>query len=437
MFSDPKYSSRNHAGLRRWLVLATGLLGWGSALRASDAIPYVLPNSELRALPQTSTNGHDYVLYVGFPFSYATSPPTRRYPVIYLCDGAVDFPLVAYTADFLRRDGHVPEAIVVGIGYAGTNSDPSSRDTDLIPGPDNVSPGAKKFLGVIANEIIPFVGSSYKVDTSYRILLGNSLGGLFVMYAAFERPGLFQGYVASGSSLELNGEYVLSRARSHAATGAPLNARLYVGWASGDDAPTTNSSRHFAQEVAKLNIPGLKIAARQIEGGGHSGSKPENFTRGMRFAFAPKAWMPTIGMDPGYGQLGKMINLSTRGRVAAGENVMIAGVVVDGILPKRVLIRAAGPSLGPLGVTEPLANPRFRVVNRDGTTVAENDDWGSATDPAALTAATTAASAFPFASGSHDAAIIALLDPGLYTVVVESADGTSGVALVEAYELGP
>jgi hypothetical protein len=88
-------------------------------------------------------------------------------------------------------------------------------------------------------------------------------------------------------------------------------------------------------------------------------------------------------------------------------------------------------------VNQPLPNPRFRVIDRDGVEIAANDDWGSNADPAALTAAFAQTGAFSFPAGSPDAATIVRLWPGQYTVLVESADGTPGVALVEAYELGP
>lgn len=433
----------NRAGRLRRALAATAAVSLVGVVAA--ATPYMMPKAEVRALPATSANGRDYILYVSFPLSYDTAGPSRRYPVIYMCDGYWDFPPVAYAADYVRRDGHAPETIVVGIGYGGEAPDVGRlRQWDLTPGIDPVydSTGAttghaEEFLAVVADEIIPFVESTYRADPSYRVLLGNSFGGLFVLYAAFERPGLFQGFVVSSPSLDWRDEFVLSQAQARAAAGGSLNARMYVGWGSGDDEDIISSSRHFAEEVARLEIPGLRLVARQVEGGGHSGTKPENFTRGLRFVFAPQSWVPVVGLDPGYGQIGKMINLSTRGRVGAGEDVLIGGIVVEGVLAKRLLIRAAGPSLGALGVGAPLANPRFRIVNDSGATVAQNDDWGQYSDPAALATATAESGAFAFAAGSKDAALIARLEPGQYTVVVESADASEGIALVEAYELRP
>jgi len=426
------------------LILAVPLVG-DSLTAASAAVPYVMPKSEVVELPETSSNGTLYKLYVGFPASYETSGPDRRYPVIYVLDDQWDFPLAQYAADYIRRDGHAPEALVVAIGYGGTNPDVGlKRQWDLTPGNDPVydAPGtvtghAQEFLTVIADEIIPFVQANYRVDSSFRALVGNSFGGLFAVYAAFERPNLFKGIVASSPSLDWRDGYVLGRARQFAATGAALNTRFYLGWASGDDEGVMDSSRSFAQEVAALGIPNLRLAAREVEGGGHSGTKPENFTRGLRFVFAPQSWVPTVGIDPGYGEMGKLINLSTRGHVGAGESVLIGGLVVEGVLPKRLLVRGVGPALGPLGVSAPLADPRIRIVDADDVTVASNDDWGDASDAAAVSAAALASGAFALPTGSHDAATVVRLEPGQYTIIVESANGGQGVALVEAYELAP
>ena len=89
------------------------------------------------------------------------------------------------------------------------------------------------------------------------------------------------------------------------------------------------------------------------------------------------------------------------------------------------------------GVTQPLANPRLRVADNEGATVAENDDWGRSSDGAAIRAAAAQVGAFSFPADSLDAAIIVRLEPGPYTIVVDGVAGAEGVALVEAYELGP
>jgi hypothetical protein len=130
-----------------------------------------------------------------------------------------------------------------------------------------------------------------------------------------------------------------------------------------------------------------------------------------------------------------MINLSTRGTVGGSQGVLIGGFVVSGITPKRVLIRAAGPSLGAFAVSNPLRDPAFTVFDSSQNVVGSNDNWGDAPDVAGLLAASAQSGAFLFPANSLDAAALLTLDPGSYTVVVGSVDGSEGTALVEAYEV--
>ena len=119
----------------------------------------------------------------------------------------------------------------------------------------------------------------------------------------------------------------------------------------------------------------------------------------------------------------------TDGVRGLANGILTAGVVVSGNAPKRVLIRAVGPTLGSFGVTGFLTDPTVRVLDARGASVGVNDNWSSA-----LSATFTQVGAFPLAAGSRDAALVATLPPGGYTAIVSGAATTSGVALVEVYE---
>lgn len=133
----------------------------------------------------------------------------------------------------------------------------------------------------------------------------------------------------------------------------------------------------------------------------------------------------------------RLVNLSSRARVGTGDNALIAGFVVGEGAEKRVLVRAAGPSLAPFNLTGTLANPRLELYNSQGIKIAENDDWGVASGNTAATAADfRAAGAFAFASAtSTDSALVATLPPGSYTAKVSGDGAATGVALVEVYDL--
>lgn len=124
----------------------------------------------------------------------------------------------------------------------------------------------------------------------------------------------------------------------------------------------------------------------------------------------------------------KLANISTRGFVGTGGNVMIGGTIVIGPDPARVLFRAIGPTLATAGITNALANPQLDLFDRNGARIGSNDDWKS-TQQTAITAIGLAPGA------DHESAVIADLPPGGYTAVVSGVGGTAGVALVEAYHL--
>ncbi len=130
----------------------------------------------------------------------------------------------------------------------------------------------------------------------------------------------------------------------------------------------------------------------------------------------------------------RLVNLSTLAFTGSGDNTLIAGVVVSGNAPKRMLVRAVGPSLAQAGVAGLLARPVLSLYS-GSRLVAQNSGLATSPDAVAITIAATEAGAFALTAGANDAALLVSLVPGLYTAQVTSADGTTGVALIEFYEL--
>jgi hypothetical protein len=139
-----------------------------------------------------------------------------------------------------------------------------------------------------------------------------------------------------------------------------------------------------------------------------------------------------IGLVEGYeldGNSTRLVNLSTRGRVGGGNEVMIGGVIVAGA-EKRVMVRAVAPSLASV-IPDTLADPMLELYNAAGQLVIANDNWN--TSPQVNDILTTA-----YRPGSNaESAVIANLPPGNYTAIVRGASGGQGVALVEVYDLEP
>jgi hypothetical protein len=138
--------------------------------------------------------------------------------------------------------------------------------------------------------------------------------------------------------------------------------------------------------------------------------------------------------DLGEGNASRLINVSARNRVVGDSELLTAGFVINGNVPKRLLIRGIGPGLAEFGVAGALGDPRLRIFRGDEV-VAENDNWGGSAELAAAFAATGAFGLPDMAS--NDAALIVTLPPvnGGYTAQISGASGTAGEALVEVYEL--
>ncbi|MGI9173211.1 MAG: DUF1800 family protein [Chthoniobacterales bacterium] len=120
-----------------------------------------------------------------------------------------------------------------------------------------------------------------------------------------------------------------------------------------------------------------------------------------------------------------VVNLSTRMKVETGDNVLIGGFIIVGSGQKTVVVRALGPSLPVAGA---LNDPTLELHDAGGRLLASNDNWRSSQE-----AAITAANLAP--ADDRESALIATLAPGAYTAIVRGANNTTGVGLVELYDL--
>jgi hypothetical protein len=136
--------------------------------------------------------------------------------------------------------------------------------------------------------------------------------------------------------------------------------------------------------------------------------------------------------DLGAGANSKLVNISTRGLVGAGEAVLIGGLIPGPTNNSaiRVLIRGIGPSLAAHGVSLPLQNPLLELHDANGATILSNDNWGEAFNASEISATGIQP------TDSRESAILTTLFPGSgYTAVVSGVNGGTGIALVEVYAL--
>lgn len=137
--------------------------------------------------------------------------------------------------------------------------------------------------------------------------------------------------------------------------------------------------------------------------------------------------------DAGGGDTGRLVNVSARSRVGIGGDILIIGFVI-GSDSRCVMIRAIGPGLTELGVPGVLDNPILRLF-KGSRIIAENDDWGRASNAAELASVGHTSGAFSLLNTSRDSILLVTLPPGVYTAHIVGAGDTTGVALAEAYAI--
>ncbi|MBL9199276.1 MAG: immunoglobulin domain-containing protein [Opitutaceae bacterium] len=139
-------------------------------------------------------------------------------------------------------------------------------------------------------------------------------------------------------------------------------------------------------------------------------------------ATAPSAFLATTP---------RLINVSARTQVGSGAEILIAGFAIGGTTAKSLLIRAIGPTLASFGVAGALADPKLDLFSGP-TLLQSNDNWGGG---ALIASAAASVGAFSLDATSRDAVLLVSLQPGSYTAQVSGVNNTTGVALVEIYEV--
>jgi arylsulfate sulfotransferase len=152
---------------------------------------------------------------------------------------------------------------------------------------------------------------------------------------------------------------------------------------------------------------------------------------------------PTVGCNTAYNSIpihlestkfpavpARVQNLSTRGAISTGDNVLINGFIISGTDPATIVIRALGPSLAGFGLSGVLADPVLNLYNSSGVLVKTNDNWHDDFGSAFMQATGLAPS-----DPAESAALLRNLLPGAYTVVVTGKNSSEGVSLAEVYEI--
>src|SRR6266699_1167337 len=208
------------------------------------------------------------------------------------------------------------------------------------------------------------------------------------------------------------GQTIFSPVCSSVYEDAPLNYLIDYASVGGFAPPPPNGSA----ELLGLNSAGETIFYYQYPSG------PCRVAYNSMPLHLENTKFPAVGP--------RVQNLSTRGTVMSGDNVLINGFIVSGPGTKTVVVRALGPSLSSFGLSGVLADPVLTVYNSSGEIIASNDNWQ-----------TNAGATFIEQNGlapsdpSESAAVVSNLAPGAYTVVVTGENSTEGISLAEVYEI--
>lgn len=243
-----------------------------------------IPGSQVRKITSAIVN-QEYELQILLPGGHNNS--NKKYPVVYVMDSQWDFPLVKSIYGQQYYDGFIPELIIVGVTWGGTNPNPDSlRARDYTPTNDGrqvQGGGADKFLSFMKNELFPFMEANYKVDNSKKVLMGCSLGGLFTLYTLFTQPEMFSGYAAASPAIGWDREVLYKYEKEFAKKKLVNPVRVYM--TLGDVERSRPAYEKFAAQMMSSKYTSASVQSKILENTGHSGTKSETYNRGLQFIF--------------------------------------------------------------------------------------------------------------------------------------------------------
>jgi hypothetical protein len=274
---------------------------------------------------------------------------------------------------------------------------------------------------VLANQRLANISTRARVGTGDSVTIAG-----FVISGQESKPVLIRAIGPTLAGLGISTALTapkLELFRSGSSTPIATN----IGWATSSNTASIIAATVSAGAFALGNNAADSVIFTTLAPGAYTAViSSANNTPGVALAEVYDLSAPAAGQ--------KLFNISTRASTGAGDSTLIAGIVVSGTVPKRVLIRGVGPTLTTHGVVGALTQPQLTVV-KDGVTVAANSNWTTSPDAAAIAAASAQVGAFALGTSSTDAAMIVSLAPGNYSASVVGANGTAGIAIIEIYEL--
>ncbi len=265
-------------------------------LAADSQRKFVLDNTEIVPLKSRYT-GRNHEVVIVFPESYGKEPK-RTYPVFYYLDAYWDTPLLVSTYGNLRYDNQIPEILMVGLSYPVGDDYGVRRRQDYTPTAiDAKSGGADKFLAFIRDEVAPLVEKNYRGEKTDRMLGGVSLGGLFTLYAAYNQPDFFSGYIAISPAVSWDKQVMLKVDETFAKKQRTLPARMFVSYGSTEYAPFRLPIEQFQKRLEQQAYKNLALLNYVMEGIDHTAVKGDGYVRGLTWVLQPKKPAGPAGLE--------------------------------------------------------------------------------------------------------------------------------------------
>jgi hypothetical protein len=347
-------------------------------------------------------------------FSYPGTTPSISangsvYGILWATENASNAVLHAYDARNLARELYNSDQALNSRDHFGVGtkfSVPTIANGKVYVAATNGRVGG---FGLFNPPRLANISARAQVGTSDNVLIGG-----FIIHGSGLKQVVLRGL---GPSLQVNGVPLPGRLQNPV---LELHDKNGVLIASNDDWMTdVNAGQVEAAGLAPAS-PREAALARSLAADSYTAIvRGANNTTGIGLVE-----MYDLSQPP----MSTVANLSARAFVGTGDDVLIGGIIVNGLATQEVLFRGIGPDLASGGVPNPLNDPTLELRDTNGTLIGMNDSWRS-NQQAQITATQLAP------GDDRDAALLVRLQPGNYTAIVRGSGGTTGVALVEAYAL--
>ncbi len=275
--------------MNRLLLFFTMLVAWTSAL--AETKPFMIERSEVITFVSEDKE-REYELYIKTPRSYSSNKD-RSYPLAFLNDGHLSFPLASSITRQMSSAGVIEEPIIVGISYDKKTSWQISRTRDYTPTKSldekngysdearKNSGGAKDYLVLINEELLPYLRKKYRINPKKEVYIGHSFGGLFGGFILKTKPQIFDYYILSDPSFWYHDRSILNIE----STTSSIKTNVFIS-SQGTEAVKdctlcmAKNANDFSNEL-KISLPASSIEYLSMENETHETMYSRSIAQGL------------------------------------------------------------------------------------------------------------------------------------------------------------